>query len=300
MSRLRFQCLAASVGLHGVLLMVLVAGAGFVVPREEQTLTLPVLEFIPDRLVDAPVVGGGDPRGTPRTQPAPAPPVADPTPPAPLPRVTPAPVPRATPAAPKPRPKPAADSNAYTDGSKKAPKKPKIQVNKNPVVRDRSTPRAPSAAEREAAAAAEAAEAARSREEARVARNQQIGGAVSALKSGLSSRSLSVVPFGPGGGGETYAGYGLYVRMIFDRAWRAPAEVPEGSAVVTVRVVIARDGSVVQKTVTRRSGIAVLDRSVQAALDRVTTIGRPFPENSPDDQKTFLIDFDLKTKQGLG
>jgi len=70
--------------------------------------------------------------------------------------------------------------------------------------------------------------------------------------------------------------------------------------VVTARVVIARDGSVVSAEIVERSKAPALDQSVTSALGRVTTIGRPFPEGSTDERKTFLIEFDLKARQGTG
>jgi hypothetical protein len=42
-----------------------------------------------------------------------------------------------------------------------------------------------------------------------------------------------------------------------------------------------------------------VDASVQRSLDRVTTIGRPFPEGSKDQQRTYILKFDLRAKRGL-
>lgn len=232
------------------------------------------------------------------------------------------------PVAPRPR-----TDHANPDAAKKPASQHKIEVNRDPVTRTPSPTAKKSAkeaekkaaeaarraereaaekkaAEREAAereaAEQEAAEREAERqafEQARAyadARRGQIQNSIRGLQGQLSSRSLVVVPYGPGGGGETYAGYGLFVRMIYDRAWRDPANVPEGNAVVTVRVVVGRDGRVISAEIQKKSGIAAVDKSVKAALDRVPSIGHPFPEGVKDEQKTFLIDFDLKAKRDLG
>jgi TolA protein len=201
-----------------------------------------------------------------------------------------------------PPPKPVArDSESFSEtGTRKVTPKPNIEVSKQLVTRnpgDEAAARKKAAAQAEAEAAAEAA---RWAERARQVRSGQLSGAVTKLQGNLSGRSVVAVPYGPGGGGETYAGYGLYVRMIYERAWRPPLEVPDRANVVTARVVIARDGHVISSEIVSKSGAAALDRSVTTALGRVTTIGRPFPENSKDAQKTFLIDFDLQAKRGTG
>jgi len=309
MSRLRLQCLLGSAALHGLLLVVFVVGSGFRAPHHEpEWETMPVLDFVPTRLVDGNVMGGGDPRGMtapppvlPRAaDPAPRPEPAQPPPPAPPrqpERQTPSPEPVKTP--PK---KPAApDPEALSEtGTKKATSKPKIEVSKKLVTR---RPRDDAASRKKAAQQAEAeaeAERARWAERTRQVRSGQLSGAVTKLQGSLSGRSVVAVPYGPGGGGETYAGYGLYVRYIYERAWRPPTEAPDGSRVVTARVVIARDGKVVRAEIVSKSGAAALDKSVATVLGRVTTIGRPFPDSSPDEQKTFLIDFDLQAKRSTG
>ena len=319
MKRLQTQCLAGSFALHGLLFVLLVVGSGFLAPnREPDWQSIPVMDFIPDKLVEGIVTGGGDPQGgAPAPRPAPpkpaTPPVSTPTPPAPAPVQTP-PTPVRTPektpppepvakAAPKVQPKPAVAEPLPGDTSarKPAPKpKPKVEVNKTMVTRDNRAAEEARKRAAEQAEAAEAAEAARAMAAARQARVGQFNHALGKLQSDLSGRSVVAVPYGPGGGGETYAGYGLYVRMVYQRAWRPPTEVPDNSSVVTARVVIAKDGRIIAADIVGKSGVSALDKSVTAALGRVTTIGRPFPEGSTDEQKTFLIDFDLQAKRGTG
>jgi TonB family protein len=74
----------------------------------------------------------------------------------------------------------------------------------------------------------------------------------------------------------------------------------DDSATAKVSVTIARDGTVVEAHVTRESGSAATDRSVREVLNRVKFIGVPFPAGSKDDQRTFIINFNLKAKKLLG
>ena len=98
----------------------------------------------------------------------------------------------------------------------------------------------------------------------------------------------------------SYANYGLFVRSIYDAAWRPPSEIASPTATATARVVIARDGHIVSADLVTKSGLAPLDKSVTAALVRVTTIGRPFPEGATEETRTFFIDFNLEAKKPLG
>ena len=66
-----------------------------------------------------------------------------------------------------------------------------------------------------------------------------------------------------------------------------------------VKVVIARDGSVITDAILKRSGIPALDKSVENALNRVRQLP-PFPEGAKDAQRTFIINFNLKAKRLLG
>ena len=309
MSRLRLHCFCGSIAFHGFLLLLLVAGSGFVTTRPETDWeTVPVLDFIPTRLVEEAIAGGGDPRGTPPAQQAAPPPVQPPvTAPTPPVRSEPPkiqqPAPQPEPVPPKPsKPTPAKpllpepDSVSET-GTKKPPPKPQIEVSRKLVTRDPAADRQKAAEQARAEAAAESA---RQAERARELRSSQLNSTLSRLQSNLSGRSIIAVPYGPGGGGETYAGYGLFVKLVYERAWRPPIEVPDRAGVVTARVVIARNGRVVSSELVKKSGVAALDKSVLVALGRVTIIGRSFPEGASDDQKTFLIDFDLQAKRGMG
>jgi hypothetical protein len=65
MNRLERECLAASLVMHTLLLVLVVVGSGFA-SRHKAVEEVPLLTFIPDVLVDAPVSGGGTPSHNPR------------------------------------------------------------------------------------------------------------------------------------------------------------------------------------------------------------------------------------------
>src|SRR5207244_1671728 len=102
-----------------------------------------------------------------------------------------------------------------------------------------------------------------------------------------------------GGGGAAFADYRTIVYSAYYNAWIAPEELIDDEAVTEVRVVIARDGSIISADITGKSGKAVLDRSVERALRAVRQLPA-FPEAAKDSQRTFKIRFNLKAKQSSG
>jgi TonB family protein len=291
MTRLQRECLAASLVAHTGLLFLLALSSGFTAPKPVETEVVQLLNFVPDVLVDAPVMGGGTPPISPppaARQPIVLPPV-QPPPKQPEPkRVE---EPRRVEKTPEPEP-----PKTSPTGEKPAPApKRQIEVNLKPVVRSPDQTRAErDRAEAEARRRAEA-------EAARLAqvRQSQLASAVGNLGRTLSSStSVSV----PGTGGATYASYTSYVDLIYRQAWAPlkPRETGDRSLSVIARVVIARNGDVLVSEIKRRSGNEALDRSVRAALDRVRTIGRPFPEGATDQQREFLIEFNLESRPGAG
>ena len=303
MSRLQRECLAASLVMHTTLLVSLVVGAGFASRHQPVTEEVTLLTFIPDKLVDAPMTGGGNPPSQPPRQPASQPPVRQPEAPPPKPSEPPKvekavekEVPPPKVAEPKRTAKAPAPEPVLTSptGEKPAPKR-KIEVNLKPVEFSAAEARA-----RREQAATEA----RTRRQAEAQRladlqRNRVAGVVGSLENQLSSStSVSV----PGTGGATYASYTSFVDLIYRTAWAPlkPRETADRSASVLVRVVIAHDGKVISDTIRKRSGNAALDRSVQAALDRVPTIGRPFPERATDAQREFDIVFTLESTGASG
>lgn len=298
MTRLQRKCLVASVLAHAGLLGLLVLSAGFSSARPPQTEEVLLLTFVPDQLVDAPVIGGVTP--APPATPPPAasrepvvtPPPPPPQPPAPKPETRGEPPRKPEPrAAPQPPPEPVRTSP--TGEKPEPPPRRKIEVNLNPVVRPSTAPSQERAREEaEARARAEA-------ERLAQVRRSQLARVADTLSRKLSSSTTVTVP---GTGGATYASYTSFVDLVYRQAWAPlkPREISERSLTVVARVVIARNGDVILSEIKRRSGNEAMDRSVRAALDRVRTIGRPFPEGARDEQREFEIEFHLEPTPGAG
>ena len=156
---------------------------------------------------------------------------------------------------PKPKPKP-----------KPIPPKPKIKVNLNSNVRK------PDAQKKE------------SQKEA--AKRQA---ALNKLQTKLSGRTSVNVPLGR----YASANYESLIRRKYMDATIHPGAI-SGDPVVKVRLVIARNGTVLSARITGKSGVASWDRSVQKALDRVKFI-KPFPESMKGSQQTFNLNFNSRS-----
>ncbi len=139
-------------------------------------------------------------------------------------------------------------------------------------------------------------------EEQRVAMAQKVLGqfdrSARTIGSGTGSATKIDGDYGPGGGGPSYASYEAWVWSYFDRAWVRPEDASREDATVEVTVTIASNGTVLAKRITKRSGDAAVDASVQRMLDRVVTVERPFPEGAKDRQRTYVIPFNMKTSRG--
>ena len=86
------------------------------------------------------------------------------------------------------------------------------------------------------------------------------------------------------------------MQRVYTDAWRIPEDVTDDEATVKVSVTIAHAGHVISSRIIQSSGSKLVDKSIQATLDRVTFVW-PFPEGSKDSQKTFNISFSLKAKK---
>ena len=283
MSRLYKKCFIASGGLHVLLALVLIVCPAFLTSNPKQSNVQPIM-FIPDILVDSPFAGGGNPNAG---QPA----AAKPMPPAP------APMPAPAPALPQPKPKvkeiePLESPEESLELAKDTkPTKRKIEVNITPIVRN---PKAKSASKDTSAEDSQARERLAMRNRVLGAFDRSLGN----ISAGTGSATKIDGSFGPGGGGPTYAGYEAWVLTVYDNAWVAPEDATSADATVEVSVTIANDGAVTAKRIIKRSGDSAVDASVQRTLDRVTTMGRPFPEGAKDKQRTYIIPFNMKTKRG--
>ncbi|MCP5516998.1 MAG: TonB family protein [Verrucomicrobiales bacterium] len=299
MKPLQRECLTLSLIGHAALLAALFFGTAFLVaPLPPETESVTLLEFVPDRLVDAQGAnpGGAAPPAQPPSTPPPRPPDPEPEPPREQPR-TPREEPKPPPVERTPKPERQPEPERTPEPQRQPepesePPKPKYRTADQIEVNLNQTERQP---DRTAQRQAEADR--RRREQEAADARRALNDSVSRLRSQFDTQiSFSV----PGTGGASYMNYGDYVQQVYDRAWIEPTSGVDAAATVKTRVVIARDGKVLSATILERSGAAALDRSVQAVLDRVKNIGRPFPEGATDQQRSFIFNFNLKAKLGLG
>ena len=254
MSRLKRSCVVGSVVFHALILAMLVLGPMLLAKREEKVR---VIDLVPSEVIDKLL--------------APAAPVA--APPAPAPPKPKQPEPKKVQPKPKPKPKPIPPKpKKITPKPKPKPKpkpiptKPKIKVNLNSNVRK------PDAQKKE------------SQKEA--AKRQT---ALNELQTKLSGRTSVNVPLGR----YASANYESLIRRKYMDATIHPGAI-SGDPVVKVRLVIARNGTILSARVTGKSGVASWDRSVQKALDRVKFI-KPFPESMKGSQQTFNLNFNSRS-----
>lgn len=314
MSSVQKKCLLGSTILHGALFLLLVIGSAFLPPKDRPEDRMIELVAIPAVLIDENFVGGGSPDAVapppqpkpetaapvqapaPVQPPAPAPKPAEVAPPeeAPVPKpVPPAPVVRVNPEALLPKPaKPDPVSDAIAPEPAPKPKKPAVQVNLDTkVTRTVKTPAtdadAAEQAERKAQQAAQAAAQQRS---------AQVANAIGSISTKASPGTTIGIP---GPGGQAYAGYGIYLRDLYENAWTPPSAARDKEPVVEVEVTISREGKVLSAKITRKSGNVSLDNSVQRTLNRLRQ-ARPLPEGTTDTQRIFKINFNLTTKLGSG
>jgi TonB family protein len=274
MSRLQKKCFIGASGMHLLLLVVLFVGPAFM--SGDKVDDTPVLTFIPTITTDDKVSGGGAPKlPTPQPQPQPQLQVQPPTPqPQPQPERDPDPPKIETPKITKPS----------TDSLDPQPEKKPHQVKVSDTVVKIKQPSKPTTT---------------SKPNTQTASNTEVATTLKRIQGKLSSTTTVDMPEGPGGGGPSYANYAQVVRKIYTDAWTIPADVTDDEATVKVRVTIARGGNVISSSILQSSGSALVDRSIQATLDRVTFVA-PFPEGAKEAQRAFTINFSLKAKKLLG
>lgn len=270
MTRLLKKCFFLSVGLHVLLVAVLILGAAFLVTQPEKVPA--VLSMIApselENLLNPPAPSQTKPninqpsavRHTQVTPPRPpVKPIVQP------PRVTPPkpkPTPRPknpTPTKPKPKPKSTA----------KTPSQIRVNIGnpKNHTNKTRPTPSRP------------VNPAVSSKE-------------VSNALKGLNNLSAKINVQVSGSNRAAFATYAQHVVAVYRRAWQPL--IPKNLArtrIAEVSVTIDRSGRVIRASITRRTGDAALDKSVQRALDKVRSVGKSFPSGSRDAQRTFILDF---------
>ena len=299
MTHLQKKCLVFSVGLHGLLMVIMFASAGFSSSPPPQDLQ--IMTLIPANIVDRAGSGGGtpvvnllpqpkpqapaQPQPTPPPQPQPAP---EPAKPAPAERVkvervpTPAPQPKET-----KRTLPESDETKEVSmDSKPRPSKPKHEIHVSYTLASASSTTTRKKPEK--ITSTESSSSARS--EAR--RLKEIENSLSELASGVrtSASPNTIVDLEGIGGGAAFAGYRDVVVSIYYHAWITPEDSANRQASVDAKVVVARDGSIISAELVRSSDDRTLDKSVERALRMVTKLP-PFPAGMRDEQCTFKFRF---------
>jgi TonB family protein len=125
----------------------------------------------------------------------------------------------------------------------------------------------------------------------------QIASSVRSLSKNLSSSTKVEMP-GPDAG-PAMVNYMDIVASKYTAAWNPPASLDDDAATVIATVIIARDGRVIDHRITKPSGNAAMDSSIQTTLDNVPFVA-PFPAESRDQQRSFSIKFNLAAKRSLG
>jgi hypothetical protein len=280
MNRLQKKCFIASAGTHLLLMLILFIGPAFMSAKNTKSEDFQLLDIIPARTVDALVAanpGGAPVQRQQQQQPpaAQAPPVQESKPP---------PVQKAQ--------EPNVVEKKEVESETK-PQKPRLpQINTTLSTRPSSNKqKQPQKADKTDTSESKAAE---NRRKSAAA----FALATANLNDGLSGRTSVRVGDGTGAGsGPAYANFLQVVKSVYTRMWDIPDGASDG-AIISVSVTIARNGDVVRSTITRRSGDAIADASVELLLDRVHHVA-PLPEDSKEDQRTVNIDFSVKAAKRL-
>ncbi len=267
----------------GHFLVILLVLAGAVVSewldKPEETITIQFYDPKLDNIVENPSPnpdpanpippsgtqdGSETPASTPQPEPAPAP---EPEPPKIL---TPEPVkavaqPQVTQ---RTRPKPAVNKNLpkpMAQPQAKAVKQPKVTSRKLPKNMRSNSNRA----------------------------NKDNTGRTSSAASSKGPRGSNPVPGHTAPGGQRgNSGYNIQVAMMIKRMWITPDKNRLGGREprVNIRLEIAPDGRVISKRITRLSKVRAMDESIQALLDNLYRVIRPY------DGESHTIEFSLKAE----
>lgn len=293
MNRIQQKCFVASTGFHLLLVLILLIGPAFLSSKSKSDNS-PILDVIPNNLIDAAFSGGGNPLAKP-------PPPAPPAPPAPQ-IVQPTPPPQPTHVRqPDPAPEPEKDiqptkPDPYALEPAKDRKQKKPEVSLKEVIRKpdtRKNVKKPSATE----PSADTEE--RQLADARKRAANLIGQTARSLRKDMAPSTEIDTNYGPGGGGEAYANYGQVVKSIYEHAWIPPDDTASDDAVTKATVTIESDGTVLSARIVKPSRDSSVDMSVQRTLDHVTFIA-PFPKGAKEKQRTYTINFNLKAKRLSG
>ena len=286
-----------SLGLHGLMAIVLLASAGF--SSRPPATDLQVLNMIPANILDQAGSGGGatvvNPAPQPQAQPRPQPqqqPQRQPVRAEPVER---APTPTPRPIKEIKRPEPEEVVDAGLEPARKPPKHPtRHEIRPSYALASASTKvkkteKPPSSESSESSARVEAR------------RLKEIQNSLDQLAAGVRGRGspTTIVDTEGIGGGEAFAGYRDVVFSAYYHAWITPDSAGSRLASADAKVTIARDGRIMSAELVRPSGDRALNNSVEEALRRVTQLA-PFPASTRDTQRTFVIRFNLEAKEMSG
>ena len=296
MDRLGKKCFVASCGMHIVLVLIVLFGAAFFTP-EKKIPPVDNLTMIPSKLIDDALSGGG---GNPKIAPSDAKIKGDTLDPVPV---------QPTPVKPKPepqkiieksQPKPLEPTPPKIETpkptTKTIPKDPPKTTAKPKEAPLELTPVSKTKTDREKARKEAEAKARAAEQAAQDRLAKALGNVRKNMKQGFTS-GTAVEVSGPGG--EAYASYRSFVFAAYDNAWQVQPDIADDDSVVVARIVIHRTGRIISATISERSGMSALDKSVQRALDGVKSLP-PFPESTRDQERTFVIEFSLKAKRLVG
>lgn len=314
MDRTLQRSLVGSSVAHAALLLIVLMVGGLAA-KKVIAPDVPVLEIIPTdmRLTMGEQIGGGTPTPLPvasqeRPGPPPAAPVLAPVspppqvqpqtpvvPPAPPVQPTAKPAPKvATPKVPVAKDPPPAAKAQDVDVTRLVDKK--IKVSTAPAVQVSSAKRKRADDDQRAAAeAAEAASASARARDQRLASARSLANRLSGAVTGVSKNtgtSTKIEMVGPGG--AAYGPYYSYLKAFLKQQWRKPATSSEREAMAEVELSISRDGTVLSAEVTRRSGVAALDASVEELFRRHRKL-RPLPEEYDRDKMVVPVRFVLES-----
>jgi TonB family protein len=265
MNRLQKKCFIATAGFHLLLLLILVFGSAFFTPRPKPDDSQ-VLDVIPANLIDAAFNSGV--KGAQAPPPTPIPPTPKPvvTPPAPQPEPL------------KPAIQPPEPVKSTEPDTTKPPEhviKPDLTQVTHVVPKNSTTVKSQDDSQAKLRATA-----------LKVLLN---------LKKNFTPATTVAMP---GNSSVSYANYASVVKSFYEQAWTPPDNTDSDDANTKVSVTIASDGTVLTARIITPSGDASVDASVQRTLDRVTFIA-PFPEGATEKERTYIINFNLKSKRML-
>lgn len=333
MDRLFQRTLAGSAVGHAALLTLVILVGGLTAKKVVQP-EVPFLEIIPTdlRLTMGTQIGGGTPNprplaaveGTPppsaealpkaapvtevpKVEPKPVEPQVKPAPPEPAPAKVAEPEPTKT-VEPEPKIEVSKDIRPTAkaqdvDTSRKPEKTPnKIQVSsqvRTVSATDRKKTEREAREAREAKEAKEAAAAEARAQQQRAASAQKLAARFSGAAAGVSQNVGGSTKIEmPGPGGAAYAPYTSWLQTFLYQQWRRPATTTSGNDWVGVQLTISKDGTVLDVTIKRSSGVRSLDASVEEIFRRNRKL-RPLPEEFNESRLVVPVKFVLEASASL-